>query len=154
MSKAETFEKLLTRIKEIVSDSLDRDVKLKSICELLHSNVSYYNWVGFYFADAGERRLLLGPFVGEPTEHTKISFGEGICGQAAQKQAILLVPDVSTEKNYLSCSPRVKSEIVLPIMKDGKFIAELDIDSHYFSPFEDSDTKFLMEICDMVAELF
>lgn len=154
MNKVEVFGNLLGKIKDIVGDSFDRDTKLKSICDLLHSSVPYYNWVGFYFADVKNRILLLGPFVGEPTEHTKISFGEGICGQAAQNQAVFLVPDVSTERNYLSCSANVKSEIVIPILKNDQIVGELDIDSHFFSPFDDSDTKFLTKICEIISELF
>lgn len=120
---------------------------LLCICQYLYKNVPYYNWVGFYLVD-GDKKLKLGPYVGEPTIHTSISFGEGICGQAAENMKNFVVQDVSKEKNYLSCSPDVKSEIVIPIIKDEKIIGELDIDSHYLAPFDERDEEFLTWICD------
>ncbi len=89
------------------------------------------DWVGFYLVDPHrEERLVLGPFSGEPTEHTSIAFGEGICGQAADTLQVFVVDDVEAESNYLSCSPSVKSEFVAPVMMKGVLVGELDIDSH------------------------
>ena len=101
-----------------------------------------------------KKELLLGPFEGEPTEHVKISFSRGICGKAAEIKKTFVVQDVSKETNYLSCSPKVKSEIVVPIFKNGKIAGELDIDSHTPSPFTDEDKAFLEKICEMVSKLF
>jgi len=75
-----------------VSSREDGDAKLKAICKLLKDNVSYYDWVGFYFVDKKKQKeLLLGPFVGEPTEHIRIPFGRGICGQAAELRKAFVV---------------------------------------------------------------
>lgn len=116
--KSGLFEALIEEIKGVVDSKQDKDAKLKSICQLLKGNVPYYNWVGFYFVgEESKRELLLGPFEGEPTEHVKIPFGKGICGQAAQQEKTFVVQDISKEANYLSCSPLVKSEIVVPIFK-------------------------------------
>lgn len=82
--------KYIKTVKSIVKGKGTRDEKLKAVCELLRDNVSYYDWVGFYLADEDKRELILGPFVGEPTEHTRISFGQGICGQAAEIKNLLL----------------------------------------------------------------
>jgi len=82
----------------------------------------------------------------------RIPFGRGICGQAAERKETFVVQDVSKETNYLSCSPEVKSEIVVPIMKDGRVLGELDIDSHSLAPFTDEDREFLENICRLISE--
>jgi L-methionine (R)-S-oxide reductase len=153
--KRERFIILVKKVRDIVNGQLDKDEKLKAVCKLLRDNVSYYDWVGFYLVDqTREKELLLGPFEGEPTEHVKISFSRGICGKAAEIKKTFVVQDVSKETNYLSCSPKVKSEIVVPIFKNGKIAGELDIDSHTPSPFTDEDKAFLEKICEMVSKLF
>lgn len=146
------FHSLLARIDEIVS-SLSGEAALHSICKLLRDEVPHYNWVGFYIVSSGNE-LILGPFVGEPTEHTKIHFGEGICGQAAERMEAFVVQDVSNEKNYLSCSVDVKSEIVVPVFKEGKLVGELDIDSHSLSPFSSDDVEFLEQVCEKASVFF
>lgn len=149
------FDLFLERIREIVNSFLERDEKLRSICKLLRENFSHFNWVGFYLVDKAKGdELILGPFEGEPTEHVRIPFGRGICGQAAQTKKTFLVDDVSKETNYLACSPKVKSEIVVPILKGGKLVGELDIDSHKLSAFTEEDRKFLEKVCEILSNLF
>ncbi|MCX7654506.1 MAG: diguanylate cyclase [Fervidobacterium sp.] len=136
--KAEIFSYLKSEISSATSENL-----LMRICELLDKHVPYYNWTGFYIMDK-DGMLALGPFVGEPTEHVKIPVGKGICGQAAESKLTFIVQDVSQETNYLSCSPHVKSEIVVPIFRrDGSVYGEIDIDSHYIAPFDERDQQFL-----------
>ncbi len=153
MSDKSIFDKLLAEIDRLVSSGLSRDETLLRVCQLLESSVDYYDWVGFYLVE-GEKELVLGPFAGEPTEHVRIAFGIGICGQAAKRKETFLVQDVSCETNYLSCSPKVKAEIVVPIFKDGRVVGELDIDSHQLSPFSDEDRDFLEQICRRLSGLF
>lgn len=148
------FESLKTEIKEIIHSQSNRVEKLKAIGQLLKDNIDYYDWVGFYLADSAKKELLLGPYFGEPTEHTRIPFGKGICGQAAEKKETFLIKDVSQETNYLSCSPKVKSEIVVPIFKNGEIVGQIDIDSHTISPFNQEDQRFLEDISNELAELF
>jgi GAF domain-containing protein len=150
MEKEKLFEKLAWKLAEIFEETKDSKELLEKIVRLLSDNVEYYNWVGFYLND-GEK-LVLGPFVGEPTIHVEIPYGKGICGQAAITKQTFLVEDVTKETNYLSCSPEVKSEIVVPIMKGDKFIGELDIDSHTLNAFDEVDKKFLERICEKLAE--
>ncbi|MEO0190040.1 MAG: GAF domain-containing protein [candidate division WOR-3 bacterium] len=154
MDKKEIFDSLLKKINNTIKGPADSKEKLLKICELLKENVPYYNWVGFYIADNAKKELYLGPFVGEPTEHTKIPFGRGICGQAAERKETFVVQDVSKETNYLSCSVRVKSEIVVPVFKDDKVVAEIDIDSHRISPFTKEDQEFLEQVADTIKILF
>ena len=148
------FNSLLERVREIIKGPSGRDEKLRTICQLLIENVPHYDWVGFYFVDRSKKELVLGPFVGEPTEHVRIPFGRGICGQAAERRTTFVVQDVSKEGNYLACSPKVKSEIVIPLFKGGEIIGELDIDSHTLSPFTEEDRVFLEDVCKIVSELF
>lgn len=139
---------------EVLESRANRDEKLGTVCRLLKDNVSYYSWVGFYIVDKERKNeLVLGPFEGEPTEHTRIPFGRGICGQAAALEETFLVQDVSKETNYLSCNAKVKSEIVIPLFKRGKVVGELDIDSHVLSPFTKEDEAFLKKISEMVSKI-
>lgn len=154
-NKEKLFGDLLDEVRGIIALRGQRDEKLLNICSLLKEKISHYDWVGFYLVDDVEKNLLvLGPFIGKPTEHKKITFGQGICGQAAELKKTFVVQDVRKERNYLSCSMKVLSEIVVPIFKGGEIAGELDIDSHTLSPFSDEDTEFLESVCNRVAEIF
>jgi L-methionine (R)-S-oxide reductase len=153
MSDKPVFDELLVKIDRLVSIGLTRDETLLKVCRLLKSGIAYYDWVGFYLVE-GKKELVLGPFEGEPTEHARIAFGSGICGQAAQSKETFLIQDVSSETNYLSCSPKVKAEIVIPIFRGEKIVGELDIDSHQLSPFTDQDRDFLEEVCRRLSGVF
>jgi L-methionine (R)-S-oxide reductase len=146
------FEPILKKVEEIVASRGGAESKLLEICWLLNQRFPHYSWVGFYLT-SGDRMLRLGPFIGEPTEHTQIPFGRGICGQAAERRETFVVQDVSKETNYLSCSARVRSEIVIPIIRDGKVHGELDIDSQELAPFTKMDREFLEKVCETVAKL-
>jgi len=148
------FNHMHEKIKAIVDSEKSNDEKLLTICTLLKNNLPDYDWVGFYLVDREKPdELILGPYVGDPTDHVRIKFGEGICGQAAERMESFIVDDVSKEDNYLSCSISVKSEIVVPIFRGGKIIGEIDIDSHKKSAFGRADNKFLQKIADLVKDL-
>lgn len=152
--KKKLFDGLLKKIRTIATQPRLRDDTLTAICRLLKENVTYYDWVGFYLAEQPRRQLCLGPFVGEPTEHTKIGFGKGVCGQAAERRETYIIQDVSKEGNYLPCSPKVKSEIVVPIFSKGAIVGEIDIDSHTLAPFSREDKVFLESVSEVLSELF
>jgi len=148
------FSGLIAEIKGLSMLQIPRDDRLMNICRLLNEKVPHYNWVGFYLVDqAKNRELILGPYVGAPTDHTRIPFGKGICGQAAETGEVFVVDDVTRVSNYLSCSINVRSEIVLPIFRRGKIIGELDIDSHTPAAFTGHDRTFLNSVCEIVAEI-
>ncbi len=150
-----TFDALKPLIIELVSDKITtRDEKLKQICELLEQNISYYNWVGFYFRNGEKEELLLGPYVGAPTDHTVIPFGKGICGQVAVSNENFVVPDVAAQDNYIACSFTVKSEIVVPLFVNGENIGQIDIDSNVLDPFTAADERFLEFVNSEIAKLF
>ena len=131
----------------IQDDSLGRTERLQKICDLLQKEVPAYDWVGFYFRNGDREELKLGPYAGDPTDHTIIPFGKGICGQVALSNQNFVVPDVAAQDNYIACSIHVKAEIVIPIFKDGENIGQLDIDSHTPDPFSKEDERFLENIC-------
>ena len=152
--KNKLFKSLIKQADAILKSKKDRAGKLKDICKLLKNQVPHYNFVGFYYVNSMQNELLLGPFEGQTTEHVKIPFGKGICGQAAQQKKRFVIQDVSKETNYLSCSENVKAEIVVPIFWNNEIVGELDIDSHFNSPFTKEDELFLERICEKTAILF
>ncbi|KLO24433.1 histidine kinase [Marinitoga sp. 1197] len=155
-SKKALFAKLLSQIEKYIYDNNNIYKVMEKIVKILYENVDYYNWVGFYLTDDKDKNLLiLGSYLGEPTEHIKIPFGSGICGQAASTKNTFVVQDVTKETNYLSCSDKTKSEIVVPIIdKNGNVFGELDIDSHKLEPFTVEDTQFLEEIISLFVKKF
>jgi len=150
----EPLTSLKPEIKSIVNQlDLTLDERLYKICEILEANIEYYNWVGFYFKNGDKDELKLGPYVGEPTDHTIIPFGKGICGQVAVSNQNFVVPDVSAQDNYIACSITVKAEIVIPIFVNGENIGQIDIDSNTPDPFTEADERFLEFVCKEVAEI-
>lgn len=145
------MQQLKIRIDTIFSANHSADEKLQKVCQLLHDEISHYNWVGFYFRNGDKEELILGPYVGAKTDHTVIPFGKGICGQVAVSNETFVVPDVMTQDNYLSCSIETKSEIVIPIFKDGENIGQIDIDSHEIDPFTKEDEVLLGYVCEKVS---
>ena len=149
-----SLEQLKPEIETIVANnSLSVDERLLKICEVLEANVSYYDWVGFYFRNGDKEELKLGPYVGEPTDHTIIPFGKGICGQVAVSNENFVVPDVTAQDNYIACSITVKAEVVVPIFVNGENIGQIDIDSKTADPFTEADERFLEFVCEKVAEI-
>lgn len=143
------FSQLRAKTAALLQQPGSRDEKLALVARFLHDSVAIFDWVGFYLVDPNaERELILGPYTGAHTDHTRIAFGQGICGQAAETLKTFVVQDVSKETNYLSCSSNVNSEIVLPLFKNGVFVGELDIDSHALAPFTDEHKTVLEGICE------
>lgn len=147
-------ETLKPKINDIVSNTdTSAEEKLQNICDLLRQEVSYYDWVGFYFHKENEKVLELAQYSGNPTDHTIIPFGKGICGQVALSDKNFVVPDVKAQDNYIACSLTVKSEIVIPIFANGKNIGQIDIDSETLNPFSEKDERFLEWVCENVAKI-
>ena len=138
------------QIKKI--DNLDEC--LIKICVYLNKNIEGYDWVGFYFHNLKKKELNLIAFSGIPTNHTKIPFGKGICGQSALSNNSVIVDDVSKESNYISCNLNVKSEIVVPLFKKENNIGQIDIDSNNLKQFSSKDLEFLKKINQMISEKF
>jgi GAF domain-containing protein len=146
--KKNLFNSLREPADTIIDGTGSLESKLRGICTLLANEIDYYDWVGFYLVEEeGRDELVLGPFVGAETEHVRIPFGKGICGQAAASGQTIIIQDVTKVTNYLSCAPDVVSEIVVPIFHEGRIVGELDIDSHELGPFSWVDRELLEYIC-------
>jgi len=135
----------------ILAKNVTREEKLQAICDVLENEISYYDWVGFYFKNGNKDELKLAQYTGEETEHTIISFGKGICGQVAVSNKKFVVQDVSEQENYISCGWKVKSEIVIPIFINKENIGQIDIDSHTANVFTDQDEQLLEYICKKIG---
>src|ERR1700734_1372006 len=124
---------------------------MSGIAKLFHQEMLRYNWVGFYMLeeDGAPDVLVLGPFKGTMTPHTRIPLNQGICGAAASSGKTVIVDDVNKDSRYLACSLETKSEIVVPVFVKGKVAGELDIDSHFLSAFGSEDRK----LCEHAAAL-
>ena len=153
-NKRKVLEGILDNVRTYCAGHGEREVALRHVCQMLANSVPYYNWVGFYMVDPDGLNLQLGPFVGAPTEHMVIPVGRGMCGQAAAAGRTIIADDVAAEAEYLSCSLDVKSEIVVPILKGGRVVAILDIDSHELAAFKKEDRRMLEEVCQLLAGYF
>ncbi|KAB8154334.1 GAF domain-containing protein [Kordia sp. TARA_039_SRF] len=149
--KFESYKPEITNI--ISTENLSVDDRLTKVCQVLQENIAHYDWVGFYFKNGDKPELKLRAFAGEPTDHTIIPFGKGICGQVAVSNENFLVPDVKAQDNYIACSIHVKAEIVIPLFVNGENIGQIDIDSHTPDPFDKEDEEFLEFINAKVAEI-
>src|SRR5690554_1330659 len=149
---------MFTNLKNIIESTilhstLSTEEKLQSICDLLRSKVTHYDWVGFYFHKGDEKVLELAQYSGTPTDHTIIPFGKGICGQVAVSNQNFVVPDVKAQDNYIACSLDVKAEVVIPLFVAGENIGQIDIDSHTVDPFSKADEDFLTFVNQSVAQI-
>ncbi|HLK34882.1 MAG TPA: GAF domain-containing protein [Terriglobales bacterium] len=144
--KVETVKK---EIDHLAATALTADELMHGIVKKLNERMLKYNWVGFYMLESkpGEPPVLvLGPFVGAMTPHTRIPLHQGICGAAASSGKTVVVHDVASDPRYLACSIETKSEIVVPVFVRGKVVGELDIDSHFPAAFG-ADDQHLVEHC-------
>jgi len=125
---------------------------MQKMVKLLHERMLKYNWVGFYMLELDERpaMLVLGPFEGAMTPHTRIPLNQGICGAAASSGRTVIVDDVSKDPRYLACSLETKSEIVVPVFVHGRVVGELDIDSHFPAAFTPEDQD-IVQYCAMLV---
>jgi L-methionine (R)-S-oxide reductase len=136
-------------VDEIRASNLKGRALEQRIVELL-SELSTYS-SNFIYRLKGDS-LVLDAFTGEPTEHTRIPVGRGVCGTAVAENANQLIEDVSKLENYLCCSLKTKSEIVVLIRRDGEIIGQIDIDGHEMGAFDKSDEAFLEELAKILAD--
>jgi GAF domain-containing protein len=152
-TQSAVYETLITEIRNF-SSTTDCLAALQNFTvERIADRLPSYNWVGFYMLDpADSQMLVLGPFVGAPTEHTRIPVTEGICGAAVAQEQTVIIDDVHSDPRYLACSLETKSEIVVPIRANGKIVGEIDIDSHNLANFGAADRSFLEECATLIGE--
>ena len=143
---------LLTAIGSAVAAAPTTESAMQQVVRLLKDAVPHYTWVGIYVVEGDE--LVLGPYIGKPSPHTRIPLGKGICGAAVTEKATIVVDDVNADPRYLACSIETKSEIVVPIMRGSRALGEIDIDSDQPAAFGDRDRALLEPIAAMLAERF
>jgi GAF domain-containing protein len=141
---------LVTAIGSAIAAAPNADSAMKQAVRLLKDGLPHYTWVGIYLLDGNE--LVLGPYVGKPSPHTRIPLGRGICGAAAAEKATIIVDDVNTDSRYLACSIDTRSEIVVPIMRGNEVLGEIDIDSDRPAAFGSSDRELLEPIAALLAD--
>ena len=141
-SKEEQYRTLLPQIKSLIDGETDLIANLANICAALKSTFNFF-WVGFYLVKDDE--LVLGPFQG-PVACTRIKKGRGVCGTAWQEAKTLVVPDVDLFPGHIACSSLSRSEIVVPIVRNGVVVGVLDVDSDQLATFDNTDRLFLEQI--------
>ena len=147
MGKAEQYELLICQIRSLIEGETDAVAVMSNVAAAIHQAMGFW-WTGFYRVVSDE--LLLGPFQG-PVACMHIPFGKGVCGTAWKQAETVVVPDVEQFPGHIACSSESKSEIVVPVFGNDKtVVAVLDIDSEKLNTFDETDRKYLEEICKMI----
>lgn len=147
--KAEQYQSIIPQIQATVEGESDVIANLANICAALKQQFDWL-WIGFYLVKQNE--LVLGPFQG-PIACTRIAKGRGVCGSVWQQQQVIIVPDVDQFPGHIACSSASRSEIVLPIMKNGECIGVLDIDSEELNQFDEMDAEYLQQLMLMIETI-
>ena len=147
-SKEEQSLSLLPQVRSLIEGEVDLVANLANVAAALKEAFDFF-WVGFYLVK--QDQLVLGPFQG-PVACTRIRKGKGVCGTAWQEGATLLVPDVEVFPGHIACSSLSRSEIVVPLIKDGEVWGVLDIDSDLLNFFDETDRKYLEEMCGYLSK--
>ena len=145
--KAEQYVSLIPQIKGIIEGEKDLIANLANIAAALKEQFGWL-WVGFYLVK--DEQLVLGPFQG-PVACTRINKGRGVCGTSWAKAETLIVPDVEKFPGHIACSSLSKSEIVVPLMKEGMVWGILDVDSEVLDQFDEIDKQYLEAIVELIA---
>ncbi|MCO5260149.1 MAG: GAF domain-containing protein [Crocinitomicaceae bacterium] len=148
-TKQEKYEQLLPIIHSLVVGESDLIANLANVTAALKQGFDFF-WVGFYLVKEDE--LVLGPFQG-PIACTRIKKGRGVCGAAWQQKQTLLVPNVDEFPGHIACSSDSKSEIVVPLLKNGAIFAVLDVDSNQFNDFDNIDEQYLNKLCVWLSDI-
>ncbi|CAN5541229.1 GAF domain-containing protein [soil metagenome] len=143
------FDTVLDEIRTAVECEGDATRAMARTVNLLKTRLPDYNWVGIYLLNGNE--LVLGPYEGKPSPHTRIPLGRGICGAAATEKATIIVDDVHADPRYLACTLETKSEIVVPIMRGSEVLGEIDIDSDRAAAFGKRDQALLEQVAALLA---
>ncbi|MDB5012058.1 MAG: diguanylate cyclase [Daejeonella sp.] len=146
-NKEEQYKALIPQINALIAGEADLIANLGNITAALKEQFHFF-WVGFYLIKNDE--LVLGPFQG-PVACTRISKGRGVCGKSWEDETVYIVPDVDNFPGHIACSSLSKSEIVLPIIRNGVVIGVLDVDSEHLNHFDQIDSKYLNEILDLAV---
>ena len=150
MDKTPVYQSLLQATRALLAAETDPIANAANTAALLFNTLPGLNWAGFYILHGDT--LVLGPFQGKPA-CVRIAIGKGVCGSAAQKQETLVVKDVHAFPGHIACDAASNSEIVVPLIKNGKLWGVLDIDSPLPARFDDTDRRFLEELAGLFTQI-
>ena len=146
-TKQEQYQSVIPQIKALIEGEPDLIANLANIVAALKEQFAWL-WVGFYLVK--ESQLVLAPFQG-PVACTRIKKGRGVCGASWEKAQTIIVPDVEQFPGHIACSSKSRSEIVVPMIRDGKVVGVLDVDSENLSEYDETDQKYLEEIVGLIV---
>lgn len=146
LTKEERYIALLPQVAALTGTEDDLVANMANIAAALKETFSFW-WVGFYLVKGHE--LVLGPFQG-PVACTRIAIGKGVCGMAWKERRTVIVDDVDQFPGHIACSSFSRSEIVLPLLKDGEIMGVLDVDSEHLSHFDETDAKYLQQLIALI----
>jgi L-methionine (R)-S-oxide reductase len=149
LSKGETYAEIHSQLRGVFTDEPNGLANTANMSALLFQALPDLNWSGFYFLQDGE--LVLGPFQGK-VACVRIAMGSGVCGTAAQRRQTLVVKDVHAFPGHIACDAASGSEIVVPLVKDGRLLGVLDLDSPNLARFDDEDRKGLETAAQMLLQ--
>jgi L-methionine (R)-S-oxide reductase len=150
MPSADTYRSGLEAVDRIVNRESEADEVLRQVVDVLHDRFDHYTWVGIYLVEGDD--LVLGPWKGpQATAHVRIPMGQGICGAAAATGKTEVVDDVKADERYLACFPSTRSEIVVPIVYEGRVVGEIDIDSDEPAVFGEADRAYLERVAVLIS---
>lgn len=142
-NKRELYETLLPQLQSLTAGETDIIANMANVAATLKQTFDFF-WVGFYIVK--EEMLVLAPLQG-PLACTRIRYGKGVCGTAWKEARTIIVPDVEQFPGHIACSSASRSEIVVPVIRDGKVVAVLDIDSDKLSEFDKMDAEYQEQLC-------
>ncbi len=148
LTKKEKYEQFIPQIQALIEGETDLIANLANICAALKYGMDFF-WVGFYLVK--EKQLVLGPFQGT-VACTRIDFDKGVCGACYRQQETIIVPDVEAFPGHIACSSLSRSEIVVPVLKDGQVVMVLDVDSTKLNDYDSVDKTYLEKIADMIEK--
>lgn len=146
-AKNDQYRSLIPQISALISGETDEIANMANVCAALKEQFNFF-WVGFYLVKNDE--LVLGPFQG-PVACSRIQKGKGVCGSSWKQEEILIVPDVDAFPGHIACSAASKSEIVIPMIRNGLVIGVLDVDSDELNSFDQSDAVNLTTILELIT---
>lgn len=145
-NKEQQYQTLFPQIESLLAGENDTIANMANVAAALKQTFNFF-WVGFYIVK--DDMLVLAPFQG-PIACTRIRYGKGVCGTAWKETATQIVPNVDLFPGHIACNSDSKSEIVVPVIRDGKVVAVLDIDSDKLNSFDETDAVYLEKICRLI----
>ena len=150
LSKEKKYKALLLQIEALVTGETDLIANTSNLVAALKQGMGFF-WVGIYFSKEGQ--LVLGPFQG-PVACTRIPYHKGVCGASYTQQQTILVPDVDAFPGHIACASESKSEIVVPVIKNGEVKLVLDVDSDQLNDFDETDRQYLEQLMQLVESWY